>query len=340
MEQWLYQILPDVPLLLLFVIILGTLFLLSKGADILVDEAVTLSIRWGIPKVLIGATIVSLGTTLPEASVSVAAAIGGNPDIALGNAIGSVICNTGLIIGIASLIRPLPIHRSTTDQQSWILMGAGFLLVIVTLPWSHLGGLFSVEGNIPQWVGFIFLILLISYLYLSLRQVKSKTSDVVPIEGEQDHASISVVIIKLIIGMTLIIVSSKVLLPTVVTTADRVGIPQSIIAATLIAFGTSLPELVTAIQASRKGHGELAVGNIIGANILNIFFVVGAATAVTEQGLTVPSYFYWFHIPFMLIILILFKIFLTAGKPVISKIQGIVLLIVYVIYSALGYILI
>jgi cation:H+ antiporter len=124
------------------------------------------------------------------------------------------------------------------------------------------------------------------------------------------------------------------------SSAGRLGIPKSIIAATLVAFGTSLPELITAVQASRKGHGELAVGNIIGADILNILFVVGASAAVTPGGLTVPSYFYWFHLPFMMAVLLLFRTFLTIGRPVISRIHGLVLLAVYLLYTILGYIVI
>lgn len=343
MEHWLYQNLPDLPMIVLFLVILGTLYTLSKGADILVDEAVTLSVRWGIPKVVIGATIVSLGTTLPEASVSVAAAVGGNPDIALGNAIGSVICDSSLIIGIASLIRPLPVHRSSTDRQSWIQLASGALLIAVALPWSHLGELFSTDGIIRQWIGFIFLALLAAYLFLSFRRARMGTLDSIDLEEEtkeQDSSPMFSVALKLIIGLALIIVSSKVLLPTVEVTAVRLGIPQSIIAATLIAFGTSLPELITAIQASRKGHGELAVGNVIGADILNILFVIGAAAAVTPAGLTVPSYFYWFHIPSMFLILILFKVFLSVGRPVIGRLQGTILLVVYGAFSILSYILI
>ncbi len=309
----------------------------------LVDEAVTLSVRWGIPKVVIGATIVSLGTTLPEATVSVAAAIGGNPDIAMGNAIGSVVCDSSLIIGIASMIRPLPVHRETTDRQSWLQLGSGLLLVLVALPYSHLSDLFKIEGRIPQWIGFFFIALLITYLYLSFKRAKSGTLDTMDIEketSEQDSAAMPYVIVKLVIGLALIIVSSKALLPTVEETAVRIGIPQSIIAATLVAFGTSLPELITAIQASRKGHGELAVGNVIGADILNILFVIGVASAVTPQGLVVPTYFYWFHIPFMLLILIVFKLFLTLGRPLIGRREGGVMFLLYLAYTVLGYILI
>jgi cation:H+ antiporter len=345
MEDWLLSLFSQAPLALLFIVIIITLLTLSKGADLLVDEAVTLSARWGIPKVVIGATIVSLGTTLPEASVSVAAAVGGDPDIALGNAVGSIICDSSLIIGIASLIRPLPVHRSSTNAQSLIQVGMGLLLVLIALPWSSLSHLFYAEGSIPQWVGFIFVALLVLYIYYSFKRAKRGVLESAEYsEGmniaDEDPSPVPVVIVKLIVGLALIILSSKILIPAVQQTAGRIGIPKSIIAATLVAFGTSLPELITAVQASRKGHGELAVGNVIGADILNILFVIGASAAVTPGGLTVPSYFHWFHLPFMMSILLLFRAFLTIGRPVISRIHGLVLLGMYLLYSVLGYIII
>lgn len=342
MESWLLELFTRTPLVLLFVIIAIMLVSLSKGADLLVDEAVTLSARWGIPKVVIGATIVSLGTTLPEASVSVAAAFTGDPDIALGNALGSIICDSSLIIGIASLIRPLPVHRSSTNNQSLLQLGAGVLLVTFALPWSSIPELFQSQGTITQATGILFVALLVAYIYYSFRRAKrgmlesSEYSEL----SDQDPSPVPLVILKLVIGLVLIILSSKILIPAVQQTAGRLGIPKSIIAATLVAFGTSLPELITAVQASRKGHGELAVGNIIGADILNILFVVGASAAVTSGGLTVPSYFYWFHLPFMMAVLLLFRAFLTIGRPVISRIHGLVLLAVYLLYTILGYIVI
>src|SRR6056297_2568126 len=147
----------ELPIVLLFMFIGVMLYLLGKGADILVVEAVALSIRWQIPKVLIGATIVSLGTTLPEASVSVMAAVKGNPDLALGNAIGSIIADTGLIIGISALIGRLPVDKSVVNRQGKIQLLAGFLLAIVALPIFSKTG----QGNISQITGGIFVLLLV-----------------------------------------------------------------------------------------------------------------------------------------------------------------------------------
>ena len=133
------------------------------------------------------------------------------------------------------------------------------------------------------------------------------------------------------------VVSSKLLIPTVEITAVRVGIPQSVIAATLVAFGTSLPELVTVVTAVRKGHGELGIGNIVGADILNVLFVVGSAASVTAGGLAVPADFYKLQIPVMLIILVVFRLFSIGKKGRIGKPAGLILLGIYIIYIVLNY---
>lgn len=332
MDAILHQFFESQHLLILLLIIIGSFFTLSKGADILVDQAVSLSIRWGIPKMIIGATIVSLGTTLPEATVSVLAAVNGNPDMALGNAIGSIICDTGLIIGISALIGNLPVDKKTIDRQGWVQIASGILLAVIALPFFQSG----VGGYIPQWVGFIFLALLGLYLYIMMKWSMNSGVD----EGailEEENSPVFVQIIKLVVGVVMVILSSKVLIGSVEVTAVRIGIPQAIIAATLVAFGTSLPELMTAITSVRKGHGELAVGNIIGADILNVLFVVGASASATAGGLRVPIHFYFIQIPTMLLVLVLFRYFSKNAKDVINKKEGALLLLFYGVYLVLNF---
>lgn len=332
MDAILHSFFESQSLIVLLLIIAASFFVLSKGADILVDQAVSLSIRWGIPKMIIGATIVSLGTTLPEATVSVLAAINGNPDMALGNAIGSIICDTGLIIGIAALIGSLPVDKKTIDRQGWIQIAAALLLSLIALPFYKSG----VGGHLPQWVGFLFLLLLAVYLYTMMKWSMTSGVD----EGallDEKKSSVLIQLLTLVLGITMVILSSKILIGSVEVTALRLGVPQSIIAATLVAFGTSLPELMTAITSVRKGHGELAVGNIIGADILNVLFVVGAAAAATKGGLVVPIHFYYVQIPTMLIVLTLFRFFSKNAKDVISKKEGAALLLFYTIYLILNF---
>ena len=331
MDLFIHNFLSSFPLILLFLVIAGTLFTLSKGADILVDEAVSLSVHWGIPKMIIGATIVSLGTTLPEATVSVLAAVNGNPDLALGNAIGSIIVDTGLIIGIVSLMGVLPVDKMLLKRQGRIQFLAGIGLAIVCLPFFSK----SEGGHITQWMGFIFVALLALYIYMSMKWAK-KSNDT-DIQMSEEKSPLILQLLKLFAGIALVIISSKILIPAVEITALRVGIPQSIIAATLVAFGTSLPELVTAVTAVKKGHGELAVGNIVGADILNILFVIGSAAAVTSGGLAVPSHFYKLQIPTMVIILTAFRLFSTSKEHKITKKEGLFLVLIYLVYLVLNY---
>lgn len=349
MDEFIYSLLDSFPTLILVLVIGVMLYILSKGADILVDEAVSLSLQWGVPKMVIGATIVSLGTTLPEATVSVLAAINGNPDLALGNAIGSIIADTGLILGLAALIGRLPVDQLVVNRQGKIQVWAGILLAVVSLPIFG-GG----HGNIRQWMGWLFIALLVSYIYISIKWSKNSTLEESSLETktpslveesaltetvnlEKDKNPIVIQLLKLFLGIFLVIGSSKVLIPAVEISAIRIGIPQSIIAATLIAFGTSLPELITAITSVRKGHGELAIGNIVGADILNVLFVVGGAAAVTPGGLDVPVNFYKLQIPTMLIILITFRLFSKGKDQQITKKEGSILLLIYCVYTILSY---
>ncbi len=332
MEEFIISSLGEFSTFILFIVIAVSLIFLSKGADVLVSEAVGLSLRWGIPKMIVGATIVSLGTTLPEATVSVMAAINGNPDLALGNAIGSIIADTGLIIGIAALVGNLVIDKKTIHTQGPIQLWAGILLALVSLPFFSRGS----EGRITQWMGFVFIGLLIIYLVVTI--LSTKKSNNKSSTDIEDNSNVFIQLIKLILGIALVILSSKVLIPSVEIVALRIGIPQSIIASTLVAFGTSLPELITAITAVRRGHGELAVGNIIGADILNVLFVVGSAAAVTKGGLLVPVNFYKLQIPTMLIVLVAFRLFSKSKNNKISKLQGSILMGIYIIFLVLNYI--
>ena len=330
MDELIYSLVSDLPIISLVIIIGVSLYILGKGADILVDEAIGLSIRWGIPKIIIGATIVSLGTTIPEVTVSVFAAINNNPDLALGNAIGSIITNTALILGLAAMVGKLPMDKKALGNQGLIQLLVVALFTIISLPIIS-------KGVISQNLGFIFLGILALYMVGTL--ILSKDSNKEDLnEFEEIDDPLIMQLAKLVIGVVLVILSSKILIPTVEVTAIRIGIPQSIIAATLVAFGTSLPELVTSITAVRKGHGALAVGNVTGANILNILFVIGGSAAVTKSGLVVSEMFYKLQIPTMVVSIILFTIYSKNKDNIITKIQGFLLLAVYIVYLGLNYI--
>ncbi len=339
MEPYLSNLTQGLPMIALIAIVGGSIAVLGKGADVLVNEAVVLSAKWGVPKMLIGATVVSLGTTLPEASVSVVAALSGTPGLALGNAVGSIICDTGLILGIATLIAPLKLNPKVVNRQGWIQLGSGVLLVVATLPFVPLRSLLTVGGRIPQYVGWIFLLFLVTYIVLSVRWAQRGD---LPLEAPEAADRVEgkrgwVVLVLLILGIIMVVGSSEILIPAVREIALRMHIPESVIGATLVAFGTSLPELVTAVTSARKGHGDLAVGNIIGADILNVLFVVGAAASVTSGGLAVQPDFYLLLFPIMLLVLVVFRIGIVASRDTMKRPFGALLLGLYIVVTVVSY---
>jgi cation:H+ antiporter len=312
------------------------LFILGTGADMMVSSAVGLSRQWGIPEGVIGATIVSLGTTFPECAVSVAAAIQGEPDIALGNAVGSIICDTGLILGLANCISPLPLERHVVGRQGWIQLGAGVLLVLACFPFATPAGAFRSGGHLPQSMGFVFLFLLALYVGYSIRWARQeRPADAVA--APVGHVSTSRTLMRLACGAAMVVVSSKLLIVVVRETALRLSIPESLIGATLVAFGTSLPELVTAVTAVRKGHGALAVGNVIGADILNVLFVAGAAAAVTPNGIAASAHFFRLLFPAMMIVLVVFRVGVLTSPKRLRRPFGIILLAVYTAVTVITY---
>jgi len=335
MDALLHEFLMNSSILLSLITLAVSLFTLGKGADLLVDSAVDLSLKWGMPKMVIGATIVSLGTTLPEASVSTLAAIKGNAELALGNAIGSIIADTALIIGFAAVLGTVPVDKRLIRRQGIMQFLAALLLTAISMPFFSPGR----EGRIYQWMGWIFVVLLACYMYISFCWAKDSMEDSVLEPAEENNKPLGLLFLLLTAGIAVVVMSSKVLIPAVEVSATKAGIPQSIIAATLVAFGTSVPELVTAITAVKKGHGELAAGNIIGADILNVLFVLGVAAAVTPAGIRVPIGFYYLQFPTMLLVLGLFRFCSTRKSGVITRVQGAFLFIFYIIYVILNFVL-
>ncbi len=341
MEHWIESLIIGLASPILFLIIAVTLYTLGKGADWLVDEAVMLSTRWGLGKAVIGATIVSIGTTTPELAVSVLSALQGKPGLALGNAVGSIICDTGLILGLASLIAPLPLNRQLASRLSNVQVGAGILLVVGCFPWTSPAQVFTQGGTLPQLVGVVFVVLLGLYIWQSIRwagAMPSESAEASEADGEP-AGSTFLTLMKLIGSIAIIVVSAQILIPCVSVMAERLGVPKHIISATLVAFGTSLPELVTAITAVRRGHGELAVGNIIGADILNVLFVAGVSASATQGGLQADGQFFQFLFPAMVFILIVFRCGILVSGDQLKRPFGVILVATWLLVTALSYLL-
>ncbi|HSR45022.1 MAG TPA: calcium/sodium antiporter [Acidimicrobiia bacterium] len=336
-ETVLQDFVSGLPLLLLLLIIAASVALLSKGADWMIDGVVDLARRTGLPKIVIGATVVSLGTTLPEAFVSVMAAFLGNPGLALGNGVGSIIADTGLIFGVTCVLVAVPVNRFILNRTGWVQVGSATLLVViagVALITAGSGG----EPTLNRWVGAFFLVLLAGYLFITYRWA-TQGGELIHEEeiSTEEPMPLSKSWLMVVGGLTLVVAGARVLVPSASEIAIRAGVPEDVIAATLVAFGTSLPELMTAIAAIRKGHPEITVGNIVGADVLNVLFVIGAAAVAAP--LEIPDNFYFFHFPAMMIILISFRFFISMNKSTFRRWQGAWLLGVYGVYVALQYIL-
>jgi len=305
------------------------IFILSRGADLLVEEAAALSIRLRISRLLVGLVFVSIGTTLPEAAVSVFAALGGNPEIALGNAVGSVICNTGLILGLITLLAPISLDNLSIKRQGWFQCGAGILLVASCIPFFQTDHFFETGVWLPRQMGILFLVLLFFYFLLSIYWIRDKHHATSSVDVRTNKLPIALVLWKIILGSAMVVSASHFLIPAVEAAAFRMNIPRGFVSATMVAFGTSLPELVTSIKAVQKNMGELALGNIIGANILNVLFVAGFSASITKGGLAAPAHFSKVLFPAMMGTLIIFGLGMHLSGSVFKKSYSIMLLSIY-----------
>ncbi|MBR2459793.1 MAG: calcium/sodium antiporter [Clostridia bacterium] len=317
------------------------LLLLIKGGDWFVDGATGIAHRFHIPELLIGATIVSIGTTLPEVMVSATDAFSGKGQIAYGNAIGSIICNTSLIAAITVAIRPSSIDRKTIRIPIAFFFGSAVIYSLV----AYTTGYFS------RLVGFGLLAIFVVYIVLSaLRARKSLVAeanvgricgeggDSVEVEDADEVAEkaspVWKDIVLLVIGAALIALGANLLVNNGTIIAEKLGVPEAVIALTFVALGTSLPEFVTAITSLVKGHGSLSLGNIIGANLFNLVLVSGVATVVSpfpipnnNQIMGINSSLF-VDIPVMFCVMLILTVpALIRGK--LSRIQGIALLAIY-----------
>lgn len=329
-EELLHQFMQTASLPVVLLILVGSVLLLGKAADQAIDFAVRLARATGLSNVVIGATIISLGTTFPEAVVSVLAAVKGDSGLALGNAVGSIICDTGLIMGLTCLLGRVPIDKFTVRRKGVVQLLAVLLLVLLAVPWQSTQQFFNWQGVVTQWEGFLLVLLLIAYLVWSLYS-HSKEQNV----QSASVAHKTTITLGLIAMLLLVVIASEILITSSVEFARRIEIPEAIIAATIVAFGTSLPELMTAISAVRRNVCDLALGNVLGADILNVLFVAGAAASVSPGGLVAEHYFFTRLFPAMLIVVLVLQYGLhTAAHrgTHLARWNGVVLLGAYAVF--------
>jgi len=260
---------------------------IARGGGLFVDSSVHIGRVFRIPRFVIGGTLVSLATTMPELVVSATASTLGDSGIALGNAIGSCICNIGLIVGTVALITPVSVdQRDFANRATWMLAGA---ILVVALSWNL---------TISRPMGALLLSLALVYLfwdYQTIRGIRdgSKGSERDAEAGELLTRSV----LSFLFGAGLIIVGSRFLVTSGQGLATAMGIPSAIIGFSVVSIGTSLPELVTGVAAARKGVPDLSLGNIVGANILNLFLIVGVSGSI--QSLSLDRFTQWYAYPWM-----------------------------------------
>ena len=257
---------------LLFIV--GLLFLI-KGGDWFVDGASALARRFHLPELLIGATVVSIGTTLPEVMVSTMSALSGHGEIAYGNAIGSVICNAALIAAITIAVRPGRVDPKTLKTPVAFFFAAAAIYCIAAY----------VFGRFTRVMGIIMLAMFVAYMVVNVLQMKNTPAEAH--EDAEEEMPLAKTLVLLVLGAVLIALGANLLVDNGTLIAQALGVPESVIALTFVALGTSLPELVTAITSLAKGHSDLSLGNVVGANVFNLVLVSGVS--VTLAPFTVPQ---------------------------------------------------
>lgn len=307
--------------------------LLIKGGDWFVDGSVGISKRFHVPELLIGATVVSIGTTLPEVMVSATSAVEGHGQIAYGNAIGSIICNTALIAAITVAVRPAKTDRST------LKLPIIFFFAVAAFYAANA----YIFRRFSRFSGIVLLLCFLVYMYLLVRSAK-KASKEENDETEEKKGSLASDIVWLVVGAALIAVGARLLVDNGTIIAEKIGVPESVIGLTFVALGTSLPELVTAITALTKGHGELSLGNIIGANIFNLVLVSGLSTALSPFAIPDGSKLFGLPASLVLDIPVMFGVMALLTLPAVIKGklyrgQGIILLVIYAAFCATQFVM-
>ena len=246
-------------------------FVLIKGADLFVDGASSIADYLRIPAVVVGLTIVAFGTSAPEAAVSITAGLSGSNDIAIGNVVGSNIFNVLAVVGISCIIKSMKIDREMIKNEIPYMIGSGLLMCVFAYT----------NQEISRFEGAIFVFFILLFVYLTVKKAIKGRNDQ---QVNEPKFSIWMSIIVSIIGLALIIVGGNVVVDSAKQIALSFGMSEMLVGLTIVSIGTSLPELVTSVVAAKKGHSDIAIGNVVGSNIFNILFILGLASLVRPIG--------------------------------------------------------
>ena len=307
-------------------LVVAGLALLIWGADRFVHGAAAGARNLGVTPLLVGLTVVALATSAPEILVSVVAALDGEPGLAIGNSIGSNIVNIGLVLGMTAMIRPIKLESATLRREMPALLAVSLLTVSLFL-----------DTFLSRIDGFVMLTgLVIVMVWLARLGMRSAANDPIKIDYEAEipsDVSMNMAIVWLTIGLAILLVGAKILVQGAVGVAEELGVSEVVIGVTIVAFGTSLPELAVSLASALKGEYGLAIGNIVGSNIFNLLAVVGVAAAIQPAALA-PSV-----LSLHIFVMVAFTLVLFAmtydydGKGQLSRLEGVALLAAYIAYD-------
>lgn len=297
------------------ILVIAGFVLLVKGADFFVDGAASVATKFGIPQIVVGLTIVAMGTSAPEAAVSIGSAIKGSNGISIGNVLGSNIFNILIVLGVTACICTLHVKKSVVRIDLPVMIGVSILLLVLGM----------VKPELNYITGILFWAILIVYIiYLIIYAKKSDESE------EEEYKILSPIKIVLYIfgGIAAIVLGSDVAVDGATAIAKLLGVSDRIIGLTIVAFGTSLPELMTSITAARKGNADLAVGNVVGSNLFNILFVLGTTCLI--QTVTFSASFLFDGILSVVAAVLLWILVFKKGE--LKRFGGILMLLIYAAY--------
>ncbi|NPC92144.1 calcium/sodium antiporter [Bacillus sp. WMMC1349] len=309
-----------------YILLLVGFVLLIKGADYFVDGASKIATLLHIPPLLVGLTIVAFGTSSPEATVSIFAAIEGNPGVAIGNVVGSNIFNISLVIGVTALINPLKVESNTIRKEIPFTLLASIVLLVLM---SDVTLQYFSENLITRSDGLIFLLIFAVFMYYIFEVARNSRDDNLQNESKADKRSQGKYIFFTLAGLAAIIVGGEFVVDSSIKIAKTLGMSESLVGLTIVAVGTSLPELITSITAAIKKQSEIALGNIVGSNIFNILFVLGASSIISPLAVESKMFI---DVILMIILTIVLFIF-SRSHSKIAKSEGVILAIAYIAYT-------
>lgn len=292
--------------------------LVGKGGGVFVDSSIEFARRFRIPRIVVGGTIVSLATTMPETVVSVTASLMGDSGIAVGNAVGSAIANIGLIVGTVALITRVAVERDLFNRRARFMVAAAVLAVVLLWPLE-----------LSRWGGWLLLAVAAAYLVVDLVRLTHGPEEVNDARQGVAPSTTLRLITVFLFGAALVLLGSRLLVTSGVQLATAIGIPSAVIGLSIVAVGTSLPELVTGIVAARKGVPDLSIGNILGANVLNLSLILGLVSVIHPAELSPLTRNYSF--PWLLIFVFSIVVMLRRDGTLVTR-EGSILLAAYVTY--------